>query len=151
LISAAVPWWITGRGGGFDFIQTFALFIAYVGKSRGVGRGGKRPGAGRPRGRRDKRAVLMELLPKLEAADRPLPLYRLLDRIADEALDAKYRDALCVQVLPFMHSRLIPNLSAKPFYLMSDEELREVEAAELEHEKQLRKGRGHLHLIKEPR
>jgi hypothetical protein len=38
----------------------------------------------------------------------------------------------------------------KPAYLMSDEELQQVRAAEMEHEKQLRKGRGHLHLIKSP-
>jgi hypothetical protein len=120
-------------------------------KLKGTGRGGARPGAGRPRGCLGKKTVLMELLPRLEAADRPLPLYRLLDRIADVDLDAKYRDALCVQVLPFLHSRLTSNLSVKPFFLMSDEELHEVEAAELEHEKELRRGRGHLHLVKEPK
>jgi hypothetical protein len=43
-------------------------------------------------------------------------------------------------------SRLASNLTAKPLYLMSDQELQEVEAAELAHEKELRKGRGHLHL-----
>jgi hypothetical protein len=75
-------------------------------------------------------------------------LYRLLARIADESEDIRYRDALCVQVLPFLHGRLSSNLTAKPYFLMSDEEIREVEAAELEHEKELRKGRGHLHLVK---
>jgi hypothetical protein len=117
-------------------------------KPTGVGRGGRRSGSGRPKGSKSRLGVLMELLPKLEADDQPLPLYRLMNRIADETLDPKYRDMLCVQILPFLHPRLVPNLSAKPYFMMSDEELREVEAAELEHEKQLRKGRGHLHLIK---
>jgi hypothetical protein len=43
-------------------------------------RGGKRENAGRPEGRRDKRTVLMDLLPKLDESDRQLPLYRLLAR-----------------------------------------------------------------------
>jgi hypothetical protein len=138
--------------GAFDFIQMFAVFISTMPrKLKGTGKGGARRGAGRPPGRRDKRTVLMELLPKLAAEDRPLPLYRLLARIAGESEDIRYRDALCVQVLPYLHSRLTSNLSVKPAYLMSDEELQEVEAAEIEHEKQLRKGRAHLHLIKGPK
>jgi hypothetical protein len=40
-----------------------------------------------------------------------------------KCLDARYRDVLCVQVLPFLHSRLSPNLSAKPPFLMTDAEL----------------------------
>ena len=82
--------------------------------------------------------------------DRQLPLYRLLDRIADESLDARYRDVLCVQVLPFLHSRLSPNLSAKPPFLMTDAELDETMKAQLEHEKQVSRGKGHLHLVKGP-
>jgi hypothetical protein len=99
--------------------------VGHVTKSRGIGRGGARPGGGRPKGSRNKRTTLLEILPKLDAQDRQLPLYRLLDRIADESLDARYRDVLCVQVLPFLHSRLSPNLSAKPPFLMTDAELDE--------------------------
>jgi hypothetical protein len=83
-------------------------------KARGIGRGGVRRGAGRPPGARNKRTVLTEILPQLAAQDRQLPLYRLLDRIADESLDARYRDVLCIQVLPFLHSRLRSDLTAKP-------------------------------------
>lgn len=113
-------------------------------------RGGKRPNAGRPKGRRDKRTVLMELLPALDESDRQLPLYRLLTRIADESEDIRYRDALSIACLPYLHSRLVSNMVVKPAYLMSDDELQQVRDAEIQHEKELRKGR-HLHLIKEPK
>jgi hypothetical protein len=50
-------------------------------------RGGKRPGAGRPKGSRNKITLLKEeILPKLEAAAQELPLYGLLRRIADQSL-----------------------------------------------------------------
>jgi hypothetical protein len=96
---------------------------------------------------RNKRTVLMEIMPPIEKQDRQLPLYRLLDRIADESLDPRYRDALCVQVLPFLHSRLSPNLMAKPPFLMSSEESDETLKAQLEHEKQVKRGRGYLHSV----
>jgi hypothetical protein len=101
-------------------------------------------------GRRDKRTVLMELLPALDESDRQLPLYRLLTRIADESEDIRYRDALSIACLPYLHSRLVSNMVVKPAYLMSDDELQQVRDAEIQHEKELRKGR-HLHLIKEPK
>jgi hypothetical protein len=47
-------------------------------QSRGLGRGGPRHGGGRPKGSKNKRTVLTEVLLKLEAADRELPLYALL-------------------------------------------------------------------------
>jgi hypothetical protein len=93
----------------------------------------------------------MELLPELEETDQQMPLYRLLARIADESEDIRYRDALSIACLPYLHSRLISNLTAKPAYLMSDEELEQTRAAVIEHQKQLRKGKGHLHLIKGPK
>jgi hypothetical protein len=118
-------------------------------KPTGIGRGGRRAGGRRP-GVKNKKTVLAELLPKLEEADQELPLYGLLRRIADENLDPKYRDLLRIACLPFLHARLRSDMLVKPAYLMSDEELQQVRAAEMEHEKQLRKGRGHLHLIKGP-
>jgi hypothetical protein len=39
------------------------------------------------------------------------------------------------------------DMTAKPFFLMSPEELDQVEAAELEHEKQVSRGRAHIRLI----
>jgi hypothetical protein len=112
-----------------------------------MSRGGKRPGAGRPKGRRSKRTVLAELLPKLEAEDAELPLYRLLRRIRDPEVDERYRDVLAIAALPFLHPRMRSDLTAKPFYLMNPEELEQVEQAQLEHEKQVARSRGHIRLL----
>lgn len=90
------------------------------------------------------------MLPKLAEPDRQLPLYRLLDRIDDPSLDPKYRDMLCIAVLPFMHPRTFSRLTAKPFFMMTDQELAEVREAELEHERQVSLGRGQLHVVKAP-
>ena|SRR6516162_1995487 len=117
-------------------------------KSRGIGRGGPRPGSGRKPGSRNKKTVLAELLPKLAEPDHQLPLYRLLDRIADDSLDPKYRDVLSIACLPYLHAKMPGNLTAKPEFLMTDEELIEVRRAQEEHEKQVALGRGHLRMIK---
>jgi hypothetical protein len=115
-------------------------------KATGIGRGGRRAG-GRPRGAKNKRTVLAQLLPKLAEEDAELPLYRLLRRIRDPEVDEKYRDMLAVATLPFLHPRVRSDMTAKPFFMMSQEEVDQVERAELEHEKQVARGRGHLHLI----
>jgi hypothetical protein len=117
------------------------------GRVRVTTRGGARPGAGRKPGSRNKRTVLAEVLPKLAAPDQQLPLYRLLDRIADETEDIRYRDALSIACLPYLHSRPVSNLTAKPPHLMSDEELKATLDAEIEHQRQLAKGRGHLQVV----
>lgn len=108
-----------------------------------------RPGSGRPKGihtphriRRGTRLPATEIVPKLTAADRQLPLYRLLDRIGDPTLDEKYRDTLCVAVLPYLHSRMPATMVIKPLHLMSDEELQQMRQAELEHLRQVELGRG---------
>ena len=107
----------------------------------GKGRGGYRPGAGRPKGSKDraprKVTVRAEVLPKLAAADRQLPLYRLLDRIADPTLDEKYRDTLCIAVLPYLHARMPTTMVVKPLHLMTDEELEATRRAEIEHLRQV--------------
>jgi hypothetical protein len=120
-------------------------------KSRGIGRGGKRRGAGRPPGAKNKRTLLLEILPRLAEPDRQLPLYRLLNRIADESLDPRYRDVLSIACLPYLHARLSPNLTAKAPYLMTDAELDETQKAQEAHEREVRKGRGHLHLVAGPK
>ena len=115
--------------------------------STGVGRGGYRPGAGRPRGSKDSRprkgTVRAELLPKLSAEDRQLPLYRLLDRMSDTSLDSKYRDFLAIACLPYLHSKMPSVLIVKPPHLMTDEELEQTRRAELEHQRQIELGRVH--------
>jgi hypothetical protein len=82
-------------------------------KATGIGRGGRRAG-GRPPGSKNKKTVLAELLPKLEAADQELPLYRLLRRIRDPEVDERYRDVLAIATLPFLHPRMRSDLTAKP-------------------------------------
>jgi hypothetical protein len=86
-------------------------------------RGSARPGAGREPGSRNKRTVLAEVLPKLAEPDQQLPLYRLLGRITDETEDIRYRDALSVACLPYLHARPRSDMVVKPAYLMSDTEL----------------------------
>jgi hypothetical protein len=117
-------------------------------KPTGVGRGGARRGAGRPKGSKNKRVVLAEALPKLAEADQQLPLYRLLDRIADEQPDPKYRDLLCISVLPFLHPKPRSDLTAKAPHQMTTEELYAVRQAEEEHQRQLLRGKPALKLIK---
>jgi hypothetical protein len=115
-------------------------------KATGIGRGGRRAG-GRPPGSKNKKTVLAELLPKLAEEDAELPLYRLLRRIRDPEVDERYRDVLAIATLPFLHPRMRSDLTAKPFHLMSPEELDQVERAEIEHEKQVARGRAHIRLI----
>ena len=101
------------------------------------------PAAPGPRAR-----PLGELLPRLEATDQELPLYGLLRRIADpDLLDERYKDVLRIATLPYLHSRLVSGLTAKPAYLMSDEELQATREAELEHQRQLAMRRGHLQVV----
>ena len=121
--------------------------------TNGVGHGGYRLGAGRPKGRKDsgprKNTVRAELLPRLAEADRQLPLYRLLDRIADESLDPKYRDVLSIACLPYLHPRMPSVLVVKPPHLMTDEELEATRRAEVEYQHQISLGRGHPHMVNE--
>jgi hypothetical protein len=112
-----------------------------------MARGGARPGAGRPRGSKTRRPALPEVLPKLAEQDQPLPLYRLLTRIADPTLDERYRDALCIAVLPFLHPKPRSDLVAKAPFQMTDAELQQVLQAEQAHQLQLRRGKPVLQLV----
>jgi hypothetical protein len=116
-------------------------------KTKGFSNGGRRPGAGRKPGSKNRKTVLAEILPKLAAEDVELPLYRLLRRIRDPEVDERYRDVLAIATLPFLHPRMRSDLTAKPFFLMSEEEINQVEAAEIEHEKQVTRGRARIRLI----
>jgi len=97
-----------------------------VTKGRNIGRGGARRGSGRPPGAKNRRTTLLEILPKLAEEDEPLPLYALLARTRDPDLDDRYKDALRIAILPFLHPRPRSDLTAKPSFLMSDEELQQV-------------------------
>jgi hypothetical protein len=111
--------------------------------------GGKRPGAGRPKGSRNRRVLMRtDVLPRLDPATFRLPLYELMERIADDTLDMRYRDMLRLAVLPYFHARLPPTMAANPPYLMTDAELADVQRAQREHERQIALGRGQVRLVK---
>ena len=68
-----------------------------------MAKGGARPGAGRPKGARNKRTVAL-----LEAAARAgeLPLDYMLRVMRDEKADTDRRDAMARTAAPYLHSRL---------------------------------------------
>ena len=70
------------------------------------GQGGKRPGAGRPPGARNKIRRKPAILQRLKAQGRELPLERLLRRMADRRETERYRDSLAIAAAPFVHPRL---------------------------------------------
>jgi hypothetical protein len=118
-------------------------------KVKGYGHGGRRPGSGRPKGSKNKLTRLAEVLPKLAEEDRQLPLYRLLDRISDDALDPKYKDLLCIAVLPYLHPKPRSDLTAKAPYQMTTEELLQVREAQEKHQRQLRRSKPGLRLVQQ--
>jgi hypothetical protein len=89
-------------------------------------RGGARPGAGRSKGRLSRRRLRPEELRLVRIS----PLERLLARIEDQTLDAKYRDQLCLGVLPYLHARPVATLTAKCSFEMTDDEINAVIARE---------------------
>jgi hypothetical protein len=117
-------------------------------KGTGIGRGGRRPG-GRPPGSKNKKTVLAELLPRLAADDQELPLYGLLRRIADpELLDERYKDLRRIATLPYLHAKPRSDLTAKAPFQMTDAELIAVREAEEEHQRQLKRGKSVLQVIR---
>jgi hypothetical protein len=115
-----------------------------------MARGGKRVGAGRPKGARNRKTTLKLVLPRLEAADVASPLYELLARISDPALDDRYRDMLRIAVMPFVHPRPRADMPIKPLHMCTDEELTQLRDAETTHRRQieLAKAGRHLRLVK---
>lgn len=84
----------------------------------GSGRGGRRPGAGRPRGSGGKAARARAV----EAQGRELPLDRLLRRMCDPGLDEKYRDSLAIAACPFLHPKLsVVGQPLTPFEMTSEQ------------------------------
>jgi hypothetical protein len=92
--------------------------------STGVGRGGKREHAGRPRGARGKRD--RELLARAKAEALELPVDRLLRRMNDPGLAEDYRDHLAMAVAPYCSPRLSAVTIKKKPREMSDEEIAEL-------------------------
>jgi hypothetical protein len=91
--------------------------------SMGVGRGGKRPGAGRPKGSKNKRSHAEELVARAKTEALELPVDRLLRRMNDAAIPEEYRDQLAIAVAPFTAPRLSAVSVTKRPQQMSDQEL----------------------------
>jgi hypothetical protein len=87
----------------------------------GVGRGGKRAGAGRPKGSRGQRS--RRLISQAKAKGFELPVDRLLRRSNDPRLPEKYRDQLAAIVAPYTAPRLNAVTVAKRPAQMTDEEI----------------------------
>jgi hypothetical protein len=65
--------------------------------------GGKRSGAGRPKGSRNK---LQEALVIAAAAEGEMPLTMMLRIMRDEAMPAALRVAMCEMAAPYCHAKL---------------------------------------------
>jgi hypothetical protein len=97
------------------------------------GQGGKRPGAGRPPGARNKIRRKPAILQQLKAQGRELPLERLLRRMADRRETERYRDSLAIAAAPFVHPRLNSLPSPMATFEMTDAQLKGVLMREREH------------------
>jgi hypothetical protein len=87
----------------------------------GEGQGGRRPGAGRPKGALGKRN--RELLARAKAEALELPVDRLLRRMNDGRLPEDYRDHLAAIVAPYTAPRLSAVSVTKRPVEMTDEEI----------------------------
>jgi hypothetical protein len=92
--------------------------------STGVGPGGPREGAGRPRGALGKRN--RELLARAKAEALELPVDRLLRRMNDNRLSEDYRDHLAAIVAPYTAPRLSAVAVTKRPAEMTDAEIAEL-------------------------
>jgi hypothetical protein len=89
----------------------------------GEGQGGRRPGAGRPKGAISKRSRIRELLARAKAEVLELPIDRLLRRMNDPGLAEDYRDQLAAIVAPYTAPRLSAVSIKKRPAEMTDEEI----------------------------
>lgn len=85
-------------------------------------RGGRRPGAGRPRGKRD-RAVREALAEAGRSGE--LPLAYMLAVMRDGREDPKRQDAMAIAAAPYCHPRLsaVDSKSRLDLTALSDEQL----------------------------
>ena len=89
----------------------------------GEGQGGRRPGAGRPKGAKGKRKRSQKLLAQIKADGLEMPVDRLLRRMNDPDLDEDYRDHLAALVAPYTAPRLSAVAITKRPAEMTDEEI----------------------------
>jgi hypothetical protein len=89
----------------------------------GANHGGKRAGAGRPRGALGKKTRERQELVRAKAEVMTAPLDWLLMRLADESLPATYRDKLAALAAPYCSPRLSAVSVTKRPAAMSDSEI----------------------------
>jgi hypothetical protein len=87
----------------------------------GIGPGGKREGAGRPKGALGKRS--RELLAQAEAEGFEMPVARLLRRMNDPTLEEDRRDEIAALVAPYTAPRLSAVSITKRPIEMTDQEI----------------------------
>jgi hypothetical protein len=95
-------------------------------KSKGVGRGGKRCGAGRPEGSKNKRSHAAELVARAKAEALTMPVDWLLKRLNDAELSPEYRDKIAALVAPYTAPRLSSVAITKRPAQMDDAEIAEL-------------------------
>lgn len=87
-----------------------------------MARGGYRPGAGRPKGSKDKpraatrappRHLVVEVAPASDAPPLDTPLGFMLAVMNDENADEGRRDKMAIAAAPFMHPRMADNRFGK--------------------------------------
>ena len=98
----------------------------------GSGKGGRRPGAGRPRDSIDKRKRAERR--RLAVPEQRLPLDLMLDIINDPSVPEARRDKFIIAAAPYLHPRLTSIAIAKAPFEMTKEELEQTLRRQEEHE-----------------
>ena len=98
----------------------------------GAGKGGRRPGAGRPRGSIDKRKRAERRW--LVAPEQKLPLDLMLAIINDPNVSEARRDKFIIAAAPYLHPRLASIAMAKAPFEMTKEEIEQMLRRQAEHE-----------------
>ena len=98
----------------------------------GAGKGGRRPGAGRPRGSIDKRKRAERR--RLAVPEQRLPLDLMLDIINDPSVPEARRDKFIIAAAPYLHPRLTTIAIAKAPFEMTDVEIEQTLHRQQEYE-----------------
>ena len=98
----------------------------------GSGKGGRRPGAGRPRGSIDKRKRAERR--RLAVPEQRLPLDLMLDIINDPSVPEARRDKFIIAAAPYLHPRLTTIAIAKAPFEMTDVEIEQTLHRQQEYE-----------------
>jgi hypothetical protein len=99
------------------------ILFQVMGIGRGNGPGGARPGAGRPRGSKNKRRPAQQ---QAAASGQQLPLEYMLQIMNDRRQPSARRDKMAIACAPYLHARLIANGVAKCSFEMTAAELEAV-------------------------